>query len=110
MNGGAYQNVFNDALVNDAGEDVLNVDLSPFSNVTSATFRLFGAGASSGTGTFDIEALTGVSPERGIVVNGIAAVPEPSQMGLLLSIGALVAVRCSRRRRDSVAGLLGGTT
>lgn len=98
VNGGAFQNVFTDALVNDAGEDVLNIDLSTFANVTSATFRLFGSGASSGTGTFDFEALTGVTPDRAIVVNGLAAVPEPSQVGFLLAVGALVAVRCSRRR------------
>lgn len=98
VNGGAFQNIFTDASVNEAGEDVLNIDLSTFLDVTSATFRLFGTGASSGTGTFDIESLTGLSPARGIVVNGVVTVPEPNQAGFLASIGGIVALRLFRRR------------
>jgi hypothetical protein len=88
VNGGTFQSVFTDASVLDTGEDALNIDLSGFTGVTSATFRLFGSGASSGTGTFDIEPMSGVSPDRGIVVNGVAAVPEPAGW-TLAALGAL---------------------
>ncbi len=96
VNGGAYQSIFVDADVMEAGEEALDIDLSGFLNVTSASFRLFGTGASSGTGTFDIEPLGGVTPDRGIVVNGVV-VPEPSSVGLLLT-GIPLALIARRRR------------
>jgi hypothetical protein len=95
VNGGAFASIFTDPSVDEAGEDVLNVSLAAYTGVTSATFRLFGSGASSGTGTFDIEPLTGVSPAAGIMVSGTAIpVPEPSSQLLALLAGlGLVIVR-----------------
>ena len=84
VNDGDFESIFVDADVSVAGEDNLDIDLSAFSNVTSATFRLFGAHAEAFTGTLDIEPITAVSPPRGIVVNGITAVPEPEGLTLLL--------------------------
>ena len=84
VNGGNFESIFVDPDVSVAGEDNLDVDLSAFTNVTSATFRLFGAHADAFTGTLDIEPLTVVSPPRGIVVNGVTAVPEPEGLTLLL--------------------------
>lgn len=94
INGGGFQSIFTDQDVSASGEDVLDVDLSSFTGVTSATFRLFGTGASSGGGTFDIEPLSGVSPTTGIRVQGIAAVPEPSSFYLLgVALAGLLLVR-----------------
>ncbi len=99
-NGGPFETVFVDSAVSEAGEDNLNIDLSRFTGVTSATFRLFGEGASSAGGTFDIEPLTGVSPDRGIVVNGIASVPEPSAICLsAIAVVTLGLRRATRRTR-----------
>lgn len=84
VNGGAFQTVFFDSDVSASGEDALDIDLSPFTAVSSATFRLLGGSASSAGGTFDIEPITGLDPAYGIVVNGsVAAVPEPTAFSLL---------------------------
>ena len=89
INGGAFASIFNDPLVDDLGEDVLDIDLTAFTDVTSATFRLFGTSASGATGTFDLEPLTGVSPNAAIVVSGTAVpVPEPSSQALALARGS----------------------
>lgn len=100
VNGGAFESIFVDPDVNASGEDVLDIDLSSFMGVNSATFRLFGTGASSGGGTFDIEALTGISPDRGILVSGTAAaVPEPSAFRMaIVGLAGLAATRAWRRR------------
>jgi hypothetical protein len=98
VNGGPFQNVFTDNDVLAAGEDALGIDLSAFTSVNSATFRLFGSGATSGSGTFDIESISGLNPARGIVVNGAAAVPEPSSFALL-GIAATTAIGWRRLRR-----------
>lgn len=98
VNGGAFNSIFLDNSVSESGEEALDIDLSSFSNVTSATFRLLGSGASSSTGTFDIEPLTGISPDRGIVVNGVAAVPEPGAIALF-GVGGLMLLSRLRRRR-----------
>ena len=60
------------------------------------------AGASSAAGTFDIEHLSGVTLERGIVVSGLL-VPEPST-SCLASMGALAALLTRRWRRARSAG------
>jgi len=102
INGGGYTSIFSDASVNVNGEDNLDIDLSAFDRVTSASFRLFGSGASSGTGTLDIEPLTGISPDRGIVVNGtVAAVPEPG--GFELAAVAFLGICGSRWWRRKCA-------
>lgn len=91
-NGNAYASIFTDDSVSTAGEDVLDIDLTSFTDVTSASFRLFGSGAASASGTFDIEPITGLSIPRGIVVNGTAAaVPEPAAIELA-SIGMIGAM------------------
>lgn len=97
INGGAFSSVFFDSSVSDAGEDNLDIDLSSFTDVTSAVFRLFGFNASSAGGTFDIEPISGLDPARGIVVNGVAAVPEPS--ALVLTSIACVGLAWGRRKR-----------
>jgi hypothetical protein len=99
VNGGPFESIFLDDAVSDLGEDNLDIDLSGFTQVTSATFRLFGTGASSSGGTFDIEPLTGVSPDRGIVVNGVTLVPEPSAIGLALAAAVAMALRRGSRPR-----------
>lgn len=103
VNDGDFESIFVDPDVSVAGEDNLDIDLSAFSNVTSATFRLFGAHADAFTGTFDIEPMTAVSPPRGIVVNGITAVPEPEGLTLVL-IASLsgVFLFAEVRRRSSI--------
>ena len=104
VNGGSFESIFLDSSVSDLGEDNLGIDLSGFTQVTAATFRMFGTGASSAGGTFDIEPLTGVTPDRGIAVNGVALVPEPSAIGLSLVAALAIALRRnSRRRRTCLA-------
>ena len=98
VNGGSFTSIFSDAAVSDTGEDVLDIDLTSYTGVTSATFRLFGTGASSGTGTFDLEPLTGIAPPAAILVSGSAIpIPEP-QAGLLAIVAALGLVVARRRR------------
>ena len=97
VNGGTFASIFNDPAVNDAGEDVLDIDLTAYTAVTSATFRLFGTGATSGTGTFDLEPLTGVTPPAAIQVSGTAvAVPEPRAS--VLAIVGVLGLLLARRR------------
>ncbi len=102
-NGGPFDSIFVDSDVSELGEDHVGIDLSHLTGVTSATFRLFGSGASSGGGTFDIEPLTGVIPDRGIAVSGVVAVPEPSAIGLTLVAGISLLLRRSVRRRSAAA-------
>lgn len=103
VNGGAFASIFTDSAVSVDGEDVLNIDLSSYTSVTSAVFRLLGSNASSGTGTFDLEPITGLTPARAIVVNGIAAIPEPSSWCLAATIGVTTIGPLRRWRRTSCA-------
>lgn len=72
------------------------VDLSSFNNVTDADFRLSAFNASSGTGTFDLETLTGAT--SALQVTGeVSAVPLPAPALLLLaSLFGLGALRFRR--------------
>lgn len=66
--GFGYTTVFNDTAVSDTGETVV-VDLSTYLGIgNTITFRLYGYGASSGAGTFDIEQYAATN--KGIIVNG----------------------------------------
>jgi len=101
-NGGAFQSVFSDSSVSDSPETHLDIDLTGFTNVTSATFRLFAFDADSAAGTFDIEnsaSISNGSVDGGIAVSG-ASVPEPSVLILTL-LGAAIASgsRLVRRRK-----------
>lgn len=96
VNGGVFTSIFSDAAVDDAGEEALDIDLTAYTGVTSAVFRLFGTGASSGTGTFDLEPLSGIAPPAAIQVAGSAApVPEPraSALAIIAALGLLLARR-----------------
>ena len=100
INGQDFRSIYLDSNVLLAGEDVWDIDLSDFTNVSSAEFRLLGSGATSASGTFDIEPLTSMIPDRGIVVNGVKSVPEPSSLCLLATVGfpALYVMHRSRKR------------
>lgn len=78
INGGTFATIFTDNDISLTGENNFDIDITGFTNVTSATFRLFAFNASATTtaGTFDIENFS-TSPNRGILVNG-TPIPEPS--------------------------------
>lgn len=76
INGGTFTTIFTDNDISLTGENNFDIDITGFTNVTSATFRLFAFNASGTAGTFDIENFS-TSPNRGILVNG-TPIPEPS--------------------------------
>ncbi len=91
INGGAFvDTTLLDTTVAEAGEEMLNVDLSSFDNVTSVSFR---AVLWNGTGQF--------SPLNSANINNASfrlnasAVPEPATAGLL----GLAGLAMLRRRR-----------
>jgi len=87
INGGTFATIFTDNDISSSGENNFDIDITGFTNVTSATFRLFAFNASATTtaGTFDIENFsTSPSPNRGILVNGTAATPIPEPSTFLL--------------------------
>lgn len=99
VNGGAFQPFYTDLSVSDTGETILGIDLSAFTNVTSADFRLLAFGASSANGTFDIETINFAQGGTvGIEVRGVA-VPEPGTV-VLIGVG-LVGLLVARRRKNS---------
>ncbi|MGL5083095.1 MAG: Ig-like domain-containing protein [Microcoleaceae cyanobacterium] len=69
VNGGAFQSFFSDSSVSDVGENNPDLNLSGFTNVTAATFRLYGFGATAAAGTFDIENALDFG-NTGIVLSG----------------------------------------
>lgn len=97
-NGSAdYMSVLSfDFLDTSNGVNFLNVDLSGFSSVTDADFRLTAFNSESSAGTFDLELLPGST--NGIEITGtISAVPLPAPALLLLSgLFALGALRFRR--------------
>ncbi|MBC8876847.1 MAG: PEP-CTERM sorting domain-containing protein [Planctomycetes bacterium] len=102
-NGGAFQSVFSDSSVDVNDETHLDIDLTGFTNVTSATFRLYAFDAESASGTFDIEnddSISNGSVDGGIAVSG-ASVPEPSVLILTL-LGAAIAGGSRLMRRSKV--------
>ena len=55
INGGVLTTVYSDLTVSTTGTDALNIDLSSFTSVTSASVRLVAFGAGNSNGKFDIE-------------------------------------------------------
>ncbi len=94
-----FTTIFTDTAVSDSGENVLNIDLSAFDNVTSGTFRVVGWNASSATGTFDFENNAAIgtigSADVSFILTG-EPVPEPTTMAILAAAGLMAA-----RRRKS---------
>ncbi len=98
VNGGAFVDVFSDSDINAAGEENLLIDLSSFDNVTSATFRFAGWGASSAAGTFDWENTANINGASFQLTGEAAqAVPEPATMIALAAAGLAAA---SRRKKN----------
>lgn len=93
VNGGIFEDVLSHDFADSAsGVNFLNVDLSGFTSVTDADFRLAAFNSEGNAGTFDLETLPGGS--NGIVITGeVSAVPLPAPAILLLSglfgLGAL---------------------
>ena len=100
VNGGAFSTVYTDLAVSTTGTDALNIDLTSFTGVTSAVFRLVAFGATNGNGTFDIENYQ-TGPNRGIAV---FAVPEPASL-TLMGVAALLFVVGAWRHRCQVVSV-----
>ena len=100
VNGGAFVAVLTDTVSN-LGQNYLNVDLSSFDNVTSATFRLAAFNANNINGRLDLKSFEGVANNGvGFALTGeIAAVPLPA--GLPLLAAALGGLGLVARRRKS---------
>ncbi len=96
VNGGSFTPVFTDPTVGESGENNAGIDLSSFTGVTSATFRLVAWGATGNTGTFDIEDTTSFDGANGLVVSG-TPVPEPISAPLLLGLLGLAGLFNRRR-------------
>ncbi len=98
--GGGFTTFYTDTDVNANGETVLDIDLSAFTNVTSADFRIVGFGATSTGGTFDPENDLAINNGESIVVNGDVAtvIPEPASIALL-GLGGVTLL--ARRRRSA---------
>ena len=96
VNGGAFSTVHFDGDINDAGEDNLGISLAGMDNVTSATFRFVGWGASSAAGTFDFENMAAVNGASFQLTGNAEAVPEPATMVVLAAAGLAAA---SRRKK-----------
>lgn len=98
VNGGGFESIFCDKEVDASGETLQGIDLGAYDSVESAIFRLYGYDSSRTSGTFDLENFA-TDPNRAIVVHGTASsVPEPSTVGLLLSLG-VGAIGLTRKRQ-----------
>jgi hypothetical protein len=96
INGGGFTQIFSDTSVS-ATSETNSIDLTTsvvdFSSVDDVTFRLFGWGATSAAGTFDIETgKVGEGSQFGISILGV--VPLPAGLPLLAGgLGLLVFTR-----------------
>ena len=105
-NGGAFQTVLRDLVVDANGETIIGTSLTSFGNVTSGTFRLIGFGATDSAGTFDFENDNAISARTSsFELNGspTAAVPEPSSVAFLgtLFLSGIVGARFRKKSRQS---------
>ena len=86
VDGASFQSIFTDNFV-DPSDDEATIDLSVFTNVSAAEFRLFGYDAVTGTGAFDLEEFQ-TDPSRSVEIRGFAvAVPEPASGTVVLLVG-----------------------
>ena len=94
------QTVFTDSFV-DPTDETHTIDLTPFDNVASAEFRLYGFDADSAGGAFDIERFNAApAPSRGIVVRGTPiTVPEPGLGLMIVAAASIVMIRRRQRKR-----------
>jgi hypothetical protein len=109
VNNAGFTTIFSDASVSASSEEHAGIDLSAYTNVTSAVFRLvaFGATLSStglNNGTFDIENTASFDGANGLVVSGTAITPIPAALPLFASgLGALGLIGWRRKRRTQTA-------
>lgn len=101
--GSGFSEVFRDPAVSATSEDNLAISLASFTNVTSATFRLVGWGASSTGGTFDFENAPAISsPASSFQLHGELAavsVPEPAFVFILSTASGVASAARFRRQR-----------
>lgn len=97
VNGGSFVDVLTDNDINVNGEDILGVNLASFGNVTSATFRFVGWGATAAAGTFDFENAVTINGASFQLNGTVESVPEPASMIVLAAAGMAVAARRKRK-------------
>ena len=101
-NGGVFSTVFVDTSVDADGENNIGISLNS-TGVTSGVFRLYGWGATSTAGTFDLENASAIGTNAGnnvsFELHGITAVPEPSSIALFSLMGCTGLIAVYRRRR-----------
>ncbi len=98
INGGAFDSVLSfDFGASDTPEDFAALDLSSFTQVTEADFRLSAFGSTSLAGTFDLED-SGTANDL-FVTGEVSAVPVPAPALMLLS--GLLALGAMRLRRTA---------
>jgi hypothetical protein len=98
LDGGSMMSLFTDNAIDENGEST-SIDLSFLDGVTDLRFELFGWGASSPNGTFDIEPnRVGMTDAFGIFISGeaVSAVPLPAALPMLA--GALGLFGLVRRK------------
>lgn len=109
VNNAGFTTIFSDASVSASSEEHAGIDLSAYTGVTSAVFRLvaFGATLSStgaNLGTFDIEHTASFDGANGLVVSGTAITPIPAALPLFASgVGALGLLGWRRKRQAKLA-------
>ncbi|MBX3436219.1 MAG: PEP-CTERM sorting domain-containing protein [Planctomycetaceae bacterium] len=101
INGGAFQTIYTDTAVSVSGFNATDIDLSAFSGVTSAVFRLFAWNARHDHGRLDLRN-SSTFGNAAIVVNG-RATPEPASLAMMGV--ACCAFAVVRRRRTAAPPL-----